>query len=687
MFASSPDAKEGFAADLKAVDSGGLKPKPKLNLPEWADKYRRLASSAGAIGGPWRTSRVEVARGPMMAVTEPGVRTITAMTCTQLLKTSLLENIVGYFAHQDPCPILLTQPKDDSVKAFSKERFAPMVRATPVLRDMLGDSRTRRSDDTLGFKSFPGGFLAMASAGSPSNLAMRAIRVTLADEIDKYESTKEGDPVLLLEERTSTFKDNSLSVRTCSPTWEETSRIHRSYLEGDQRRPFVRCPTCRYEQTLDFFKHVHWSKSEEGEHFPFTAAIYCESCGGEWSESDRLKIMSTEGSIRYFQTRPFVCCEVRQEPMTTRKWKWSKKHQVGYAACEICQGLPVPNNHASFGRISKLYSPFITVPELAAKWIGSKDDPESKQTFYNTQLGEAFAAHALKKIEAHGLTTRREQYNAEVPNGVLVLTAGVDVQPGSEVTKGRLEVELVGWGLGEESWSLATKVFEGDPAKPDVWLALDEFLLSEFKHESGGTMHIRAACIDSGGHNTQEVYKFARARLGRNIWAIKGASERGGQWSPVWPMPKLAPRKTKSTGYKPIILGVNAAKESIRQKLLVDEVGPGYCHFPADRPEAWFEQLTSETLVIETKGGFNLRKWVLPRGRANEALDTRVYAYSALCGLYAVRKLNLERLAEMMETQPKTGPRPAPRDPAAPASAPPVAKPPRNTVRRSAFVG
>jgi phage terminase large subunit GpA-like protein len=115
-----------------------------MTLPEWADTYRRLSTQSSNIGGPWRTSRVEVARGPMMAVTERGVRDITCMTCTQLLKTSLLENVIGYFSHLDPCPMLLTEPKEDSVRAFSKERLVPMAKASPVLTPLLGSDRATR---------------------------------------------------------------------------------------------------------------------------------------------------------------------------------------------------------------------------------------------------------------------------------------------------------------------------------------------------------------------------------------------------------------------------------------------------------------------------------------------------------------------------------------------------------------
>lgn len=710
-------SEQTIRKSLKRIDSdvnNTLKAPPRMSVPEWADTYRRLSTSTGAIGGPWRTSRVEVARGPMMAVKESGVRAITLMSCTQLMKTSLIENVIGYHAHLDPCPMLLTQPKEGAVKAFSKERLVPMARATPVLAPLLGDERTRRSEDTINYKEFSGGFLALESAGSPTNLAMRAIRITLADEVDKYETTKEGDPLILLEERTSTFATNSLHIRCCSPTWVETSRIYKSYLESDQRKPYVACPHCKHETVLDFFKHVEWNKSEEGEHFPFTAAIYCESCGAEWTEAERLKIMTTEGAIKWRQTRPFVCCDERQEPMKTRKWKWDEKNKVGLACCTKCKKPGVPNTHAGFNA-GKLYSPFITVPELAEKWILSKDDPETKQTFYNTQLGLPYESQAMRRVNEHELAARREQYVAPVPLGALVLTAGIDVQSGSEANLGRVEIETVAWGIGEESWSVDYKVISGDPALPGLWNDVDAYLLQSFKHENGRDIFISAACIDTGGYQTDECYKFARKRIGRNIWPIKGAAERGATWSPVWPIPKLESKKTRRTGYKPIMLGVNAAKENIRQKLLVQEIGPGYCHFPLEYPEAGFEQLTAESLTLEKKQGVTKRKWVLQRGRANERLDTRVYAYGALNGLYAVRKLSLEKVAasaasfvpavvadEFMpvaETavrlnevlkeinNPKPAPAPKPKPAPAPKPSSALLYPPRSRVRRSSFVG
>ncbi|TMV66768.1 hypothetical protein FGG78_33060, partial [Thioclava sp. BHET1] len=195
----------------------------------------------------------------------------------------------------------------------------------------------------------------------------------------------------------------------------------------------------------------------------------------------------------------------------------------------------------------------------------------------------------------------------------------------------RLELELVGWGRNEESWSLAHEVFEGDPDQPEVWEKLDAYLKRRWTRRDGKTFTVMAACIDSGGHHTQKVYQFAKDRIGRRIWAIKGESATGGKRNPVWPT-KRPTRKTKAS-YRPIILGVNAAKDVVRTRLRLEEVGPGYSHFPVDRDINYFAQLVSERLITKSQNGQKFRVWELPPGRANEALDCRVYAYGALCGL------------------------------------------------------
>ena len=126
---------------LSEVRRAGLKPTPKLTLPQWADEYRMLPAESAATPGRWRTSRVAVARGPMEAITDAGTNTVSAMCCTQLLKTELILNTIGYYIHQDPAPMIVMQPTVELAEAFSKDRISPMVRDTPVLNGKIADAK------------------------------------------------------------------------------------------------------------------------------------------------------------------------------------------------------------------------------------------------------------------------------------------------------------------------------------------------------------------------------------------------------------------------------------------------------------------------------------------------------------------------------------------------------------------
>lgn len=575
----------------------------------------------------------------MLALTEPGVHTVTLMCCTQLMKTALLENAFGYFAHLDPCPILLLQPKEDAAEQFSKERIAPMVRATPVLRGLVGSARTRNADETLLYKAFPGGFLALASAGSPDNLARRPIRILLCDEIDNYPPLASGDPIALAEERMASFGTNWLSIRACSPTIEGESRIEASYQASDQRRASVECPHCGHRQFLEFFSHVQWGKNGAGEHEPQTARIYCLACGAAWAEGQRLRALST---IRWHQTRPFACCGRLHRPLDAYAaawqggaagdpvgavWDWweGDRWAVFRAKCPDCGRWGVDNAHAGF-QASKLYSPWPrdAPDKIAAKWLAAKANEGLQLAWWNTQMGLPHLPSAGADVKPEGIAARGEVWPFQVPHGVAVLTVGADFQAD------RGEFEVVGWGRNEESWSISYDIIEGDPETDAFWQRVDAYLLQRWRGPYGREFRIDAACLDSG-HHTERVYQFAKARLGRRIWAVKGESAQHGQRNPVWP-PKRPSSRTKKS-FRPIILGVNAAKDVIRGRLGLTEPGAGYMHFPADRDAGYFAQLTSERSITKQVGARRYRVWELPSGRANEALDCRVYAYAALSGL------------------------------------------------------
>ena len=105
--ANPPMAKTSkkAAAKLNRAISGCLrcfKPPENLTVDQWADKYRRLSPESSAEAGPWRTKRTPYLAEPMKAFTDPRVRKIVMVAASQVGKSELEMNIIGYIIDQDP---------------------------------------------------------------------------------------------------------------------------------------------------------------------------------------------------------------------------------------------------------------------------------------------------------------------------------------------------------------------------------------------------------------------------------------------------------------------------------------------------------------------------------------------------------------------------------------------------------
>ena len=267
--------------------------------------------------------------------------------------------------------------------------------------------------------------------------------------------------------------------------------------------------------------------------------------------------------------------------------------------------------------INELYSPFTTWGEMAADFVSSKPFPEQLKVFINTRLAQTWENDG-EKIDYADLSFHQEEYEAEIPAGVMLLTAGVDVQDD------RLELEVVGWGQDFESWSIDYKIIYGNPANNDIWDELKSYLMREFTDAEENVYKIRATAIDSGGHHTQKVYDFVRANTGRKFFAIKGANISG---KPIVSRPNLVGKNR----VRLFTVGTEAAKDMIFSNLKVEETGPGYCHFPISYESNYFRQLCAEKKITKFVAGKSKQIWVKVSANArNEALDCRVYAVAAV---------------------------------------------------------
>lgn len=577
-----PEEMQQKTIDLFRRILKSVSPPPKLNVSDWADRYRVLSSETSAEPGRWRTDRTPYMREIMNAATDPNLEKVVVESSSQVGKSEFINNVIGYYIDTDPGPMLLVEPTLEMARDYSKQRIAPMIRDTEPLTAKVADSKTRDIDNTILMKVFPGGFLAIGGANSPAGLASRPIRILLADEIDRYPDSAgtEGDPLALAEKRTQTFVGSLKKIFVSTPTIKDASRIEIEYESGTQEKWKLACPACGCPQYINLRQiKFQYSKDEKQNYRVWDVMFQCPDCGEAFDELT---------------------------------WK----DQPGRWIADN----PGAVNCRSF-HVNAFVSPWVSWESIILEWLKVKRDPERYKVFVNTVEGRSWEERG-EADDYEALYSRREDYPAQLPNGVLLLTAGVDVQGD------RLEYEIVGWGHGEESWGIEYGAIWSDPEVDQTWKDLLGVLTRTYRYADGSGLRVACSCVDSGGHSTEKVYKFAKANEFSRIFAIKGM---GG--------PGLAllhkATKTEKEKARLFILGVDAGKSTIMSRLKIKETGPGYCHWPTDNRRgysmAYFEGLLAEHQVPRKRQGRIYMVWEkVNDGARNEPLDARNYAQAAL---------------------------------------------------------
>ncbi|MHC1747446.1 MAG: phage terminase large subunit family protein [Cellulosilyticaceae bacterium] len=568
-----------------------MQPPPLLKVSEWADAYRRLSPEASAEPGRWNTDRAPYQRAIMDALNDSRTEEIVVMSSAQVGKTEIVLNILGYYIDYDPSPILIMQPTDGMAQAFSKDRIAPMIRDTPALTKKVRDAKSRDSENTILHKKFPGGHVTIVGANAAAGLASRPIKVLLCDEVDRYPASAgtEGDPVNLAKKRTTTFW-NRKKIYVSTPTIKGMSRIEQEYNSSTMEQWCVACPCCGTYQPYE------WNRIKFGD-----VTMECLSC-----------------------RESFVETEWKGQP---GKWiaRNTKAEKRGFHLNEMASPW-------------KRWDDIIKDFKEANKKYKETRSTQQLQVFINTSLGEAWELKG-DGVEEDSILSRREKYECDMPDEVVVLTAGVDVQDN------RFEIEVVGWAQGYESWGIQYHTIYCDPEKDTSWEALEEWLEKEFYFKNGNSLLIAATCIDTGGHFTDKCYGFLKKmdKKQKRIYGIKGI---GG---PGYALIHKQSRNTKN-GVRIFIVGVDQGKELIMSRLNTKEKGPGYCHFPLNRErnydEIYMKGLTSEKRVVTTnKKGETKLEWIKKSGTRNEPLDLRNYATAAA----QILNPNWEKLKKKLE--------------------------------------
>lgn len=559
-----------------------LRLRSPMPLSKWADENRVLASGASPEAGRWRTARTPYFRQIMDAATDPHISEVVVCSGVQLGKTELLLNAMCYYIQHEPSPIMLVEPSEDLAVQLGRERIDTMIKASPVLRPLFGfteDMKVKTGILSGSIKRFPGGYIKLSSAASPTDLISRPIRIVLCDEVDRYPPRQDGNAVDMAIGRTTNFINRKIII-TSSPGALQSSEVWRRLAPCAQYEYKIPCQHCGDFVTWSW-KMVKWDKDADGNADANTARMECPSCGGVIRD----------------------CGPASSVQLATGSW-------------ELVSGDPACGK-VGF-RISGLLSPWMPLSGIVSEWLAATQarDIDRLRTFIQDRLAEPWEDRPAAWHEQTSGDAAHSRFELEPDHTDLrYLTAGVDVQ------RDRVEVSIWGFGQSMESWAISHTVITGDVLAARLWDEVRTLLNTPVRTADGREGYVFAACIDSGdGYSTQTVYRFCETLAKRRIVAVKGV---GGDTVPM-----IASPSRTASGSPLYKLGVDRIKRVIYDRLGIAVKGPGYIHIPDSLSGEFWEQLTAESPETVVEHGRTVTRWRKTRPR-NEALDCAVYAYAA----------------------------------------------------------
>ncbi len=538
--------------------------------------------------------------------------------------SDIMNNVIGRFAHLDPCTMMMIQPTLADGEDFSKSRITPMIEATKVLKRIFREVKSRSSSNTIMSKYFTGGRLIIAGANAPSGLASKPIRILLCDEVDRFPDSAgvEGDPVDLASKRTTTYWNRLIGLFS-TPTIKGVSRIDDEYMTGTQEEWQHQCPNCKEWHLLTHRQMLsdHETSQRQNQKHVHVRSVFwvCPDCGYKFSES-----------------------EMKNAPQQY----WAQNPDA------------FDTDTRSFF-VNCWASPWLSWRDIMKEWLEAEGDPEREKVVYNTRFGESYERKGNFESEDIFLQ-RRENYGAELPEGVLILTAAVDVQDN------RLEYEIVGWGHGEERWGIVKDIIMGVPDTEEVWNKLDEQLDRVYYFANGRGLMVARTFIDSGGHYTKYVYAYCLKNFYKQRFAVKGASKPG---EPL--IAKISKVQIDNRSIPLVLLGTDSGKQYIMDRLSIEVPGAKYMHYPVDNSGSnegqgdlvteilqnrgydsiYFRGLISEELVPHKHNGVIVMRWEnIAKDRRNEPLDLAVYNLACLQSIkpdFAMLEHMLQAKSEM----------------------------------------
>jgi len=577
-------------------------PEP-MTLSEWAELHFYLSAESSYVEQAWVPWSFQ--RAIMACISNDDIREVIWRKSARVGYTKIILAAIGYFAQHKRRNQAMWQPTDDDRDEFVKTELDPMLRDVSVMESVFPAYLARHKDNTLQAKKFLGSITHLKGGKAAKNYRRISVDTGYLDEYDAFDASveKEGDPGTLAAKRIEGATFPKLVIGS-TPKLKGFSNIEKRERDADVfLTRNIPCPEC------GDLHPITWGGKDETHGFKWTdddpASVrhLCPHCGALIDQAQFL----ASADLGIYRADDGTTCD-------------------DGGLFRDAQGVLIrPPARVAF-HLWSAYSPNVSWSGIVRDFLAAYREAgegkrEKLQAFWNTTLGD-YWAEEFEKTDEHELRARAEPFALErIPLGCVLLLAAVDVQDN------RLECGVWGYGRGCETWTIAHRVFFGNPAEDQVWEALDEYLFdTDFGHASGSRLKIHATAIDTGGHNTQAVYNWAARHARRRVFAIKGYSgkERAIRQSASKIDSFDWRGRTRKTALILWQVGTNKAKDELHGRLQITRPGPGYIHFSNELSDEWYRQFTGEARTARRTVRGEESTWT-PLRKRNESWDCATY--------------------------------------------------------------
>lgn len=635
-----------------------VKPREKLTVAEWAQKYRYI-DRPGFHRGFWSPDKTPYMVEPMNVLTSLDYTGMVFVGPARTGKSDAWWNFVGYSAHSDPADMIFYGMTDSRAREVGKGDWRKFVSMKQPDQDQSTIQRLLASGkQNVMDKRFANGMELMFRGPSLTELSGKTLPRVWMEDYDRVnvpgpgpdDIDQQGSLFNLGSKRTTTYKRYGMSVAESSPGFEVTERnwiatspheapptkgILSLYNTGDRRRWYWRCPDCEeaFEPTFSLISYP-----EDGDNLERAeqAVLVCPHCGTVHGP-ERKGAMNREGKwLRDGEKWNLDGTVTGKAPRSNIASFWMQGPAAGFQDWKglvksYLDAMDVFRSTGSLGALKKCQNTDFGVP-------------------FEPPADEMARLPEVLKARAEDWGDGGEDYekrNCTVPEWVRFLVATVDIGVRAFI------VQITGIGeYGEMTIIDAFKIrfsnrvdendtrkplLQIDPgAHPEDWDMLIENVIEKsypLADGSGRRMPIKITFSDSGGSDgfTANAVRFwlrlrddpLKRQHHTRFHLLKGVTPKDAMWTRklAWYDASTNGRMAFVTGKVPYEqLNSNELKDRLNTALMREETGGPRVRFPRWLPDWAYRQLCAE----ERQAG---KGWI-KKGK-NETWDLCAYAIGA----------------------------------------------------------